>query len=486
MEDGNRLFWVVLAFLLGIIAGNLFFENFWFQGGTLLILFFIYLIFRVGILNGLECFLIVIIGIVRVYFVLVEPVKLLDFGAKYGVKGYVSEEVDIRDDKIKYTLQASEVCSGGKCENFDGRFLINAERYPVFEFGDELMVFGKLQEPFVQDGFDYGKYLKLHSVSYWLKGEAIERIGVWDLSVWQRIKKALYYSKAVLENKIDEFFVDPYGNFLKGLLTGSRRGINVDITQHFQLVGLSHVVAISGYNITLLIVVVGAGFAFLKKNLRILFSAIFIFTFVLLVGASAAVVRAGVMGGISLLALYFGRSYLAFRGLFLAAGIMCLINPLTLIYDAGFQLSFLATLGIVGFSPYLECFTLRIEGSFWRMLIFEAVGSTLISTLMTLPILISSFGGLSLAAPLANLLVLPLVSFVMFLGFAAISLGTIVPVVGQLFAFLAYVLMSYMFFVARVLADFDFSFLALDKLNFYFCLLYYFVLMVVVLKKNLT
>lgn len=486
MENGNKLFWAILAFLLGIIVGNLFFEKFYLEMIVTVVVVFSFLIYRTGIFRGIVFLIFLFAGVVRAYLVLIVPTEVLSFELSYDIKGYVVEEVDVRDDQVKYVLKTSELCVNGNCRAFVARFLVNYQRYPVFEFGDVVRVLGNLKEPFVQSGFDYGKYLKLKGIDYWFKAQKVERLGREELGMWQRFKNALYVSKFFLEQKVDEFFPDPYGNFLKGLLTGSRKGINVDITQHFQLVGLSHVVAISGYNITLLIVVVGAGFAFLKKKLRILFSAIFILAFVLLVGASAAVVRAGIMGGISLLALYFGRNYMAFRGLFLAAGVMCLLNPLTLLYDSGFQLSFLATLGIVGFSPYLKRFVEVLEGNFWKLLVFEAVGSTLISTLMSLPILIGSFGGISVVSPLANLLVLPLVSFVMFLGFAAIFVGTMVPVVGQFFAFLAYVLMGYMFFVAKFLAGLNFSFVPLGKVNFYFCLFYYLVLMLVILRKNLT
>lgn len=457
------------------MVGNFVFEEAFLKAAVVFLLYFALVVRRASVADMAVFLVFVIFGGLRLALVVSEELAGLEKGID-TIEGYVVEEVDVRDDKVKYTLEVMDV----------GTFLIDAPRYPFYEFGDELSVEGRLQDFFVEDGFDYGKYLKLHEIDYWFKAKSLKKVGKLDLSFWQRFKNMLFISKAKLENKIDEFFPEPYGNFLKGLLTGSRRGINVEISQHFQVVGLSHVVAISGYNITLLIVVVGAGLGFLKKNLRILFSAIFILMFVLLVGASAAVVRAGVMGGISLLALYFGRNYMAFRALFLTAGVMCAFNPLTLVYDSGFQLSFLSTLGIVAVSPYLEGVLTKVRESFLKLLVFEAVSSTLISMMMTLPILLASFGGLSLISPLANLMVLPLVSFVMFFGFMAIFVGTLIPILGKFFAFFAYVLMKYIFFVAEYLSSLSFSFLQMQSPNFYLCAFYYFVLAILILRKNLT
>lgn len=475
MNKSERFFWCICAFLAGIVVGNFVFEEAFLKAVVLVLLYFALVARRGSIADKIIFLFFVIFGGLRLILVLNQEPVGLDMELA-TIKGYVVEEVDVRDDKVKYTLKVPEI----------GTFLVDAPRYPFYEFGDELRVEGRLQNFFVEEGFDYGKYLKLHGIDYWFKAKSLGKTGELDLSFWQSFKNMLFISKAKLENKIDEFFPEPYGNFLKGLLTGSRRGINVEIAQHFQVVGLSHVVAISGYNITLLIVVVGAGLGFLKKNLRILFSAIFILMFVLLVGASAAVVRAGVMGGISLLALYFGRSYMAFRALFLTAGVMCAFNPMTLVYDSGFQLSFLSTLGIVAVSPYLEAILEKVRESFLKLLVFEAVSSTLISMMMTLPILLTSFGGLSLISPLANLMVLPLISFVMFFGFMAIFVGSLIPILGKFFAFFAYVLIKYIFFVADYLSALSFSFLQMQAPDFYVCALYYFVLAILILRKNLT
>ncbi|MBU1956882.1 ComEC/Rec2 family competence protein, partial [bacterium] len=235
-------------------------------------------------------------------------------------------------------------------------------------------------------------------------------------------------------------FAEPHGSFMAGLLLGSRKGIPEHLMQSFNTTGLTHIIAISGYNITLVIVVISGLFGFLSRRWKVFACSFFIIIFVIMVGASAAVVRAAIMGVISLIALFFGRQYFVIIGLFGAAFFMNLWNPKILVYDIGFQLSFLATFGIVVFADRIERY-FRWMPSFFGMR--EAVLMTLSAQILALPVIILNFGRLSVVSPIANVFVLPLIPLAMLFGFFAVLFG-------RFFGFLGYLILEFIIFYNKL------------------------------------
>lgn len=271
-----------------------------------------------------------------------------------------------------------------------------------------------------------------------------------------------------LEGELYKIFPEPHASFMAGLLLGVRKGIPDYLMDDFNRTGLTHIIAISGYNITLLIVVVSGIFGFLNRKKRVIFSLIFIFLFVILVGASASVVRAAIMGGISLMALFFGRRYFVGLSLLAAAFFMNLWNPRILLYDVGFQLSFLATCGLVYLSPTLEQ---RFNFLPSILAIRESFILTISAQIFALPIIIYNFGALSLIAPIANIFVLPLIPLAMIFGFLSLTLSTVV------FGFSAYLILTLIIFLVKIFASFEFLYIEIEWFSWWIVTLYYFFLL---------
>jgi len=400
-----------MLYLVGIVAGNFVVAGFY--GGLLACFIVCVWLFQKRIfLVGVVFFC---LGIVRFLMgVGWESGEIHDFDGDIEFEGKIVEEVDVRDDKVKYTVLALE---------YGGRVLVNSEKYPLYEYGDTVLVRGEIERPGVIDSFDYRKYLArfgIYSVVYDGSLELVDNGG-------RSFFGELFEMKKMVEGRLFEVFPEPYGSFMAGLLLGSRRGIPEGLMEKFNKIGVTHIIAISGYNISIVVVVISGIFGFLRRQYRVAVSVIFVVLFTLFVGASAAVVRAAIMGVISLMALYLGRDYFVFRSYFAAIFLMTFINPLMLVFDLGFQLSCLATLGVIVLPKYLENISERIPDTFY---IKETFLMTISAQVFTLPILFWNFGRVSLIAPIANLVILPFIPFAMLFGALGVVFGKSLGVLG--------------------------------------------------------
>ncbi|HYV33243.1 MAG TPA: ComEC/Rec2 family competence protein, partial [Candidatus Limnocylindria bacterium] len=234
-----------------------------------------------------------------------------------------------------------------------------------------------------------------------------------------------------------------------GILIGARKTLPQSVIDNFNTTGVSHVIAISGFNISIIIKSLEYLAKLFGRRFSFWLSLIIIFSFVILSGASASVIRAAVMGSLLLIAFNIGRQYSITPALFFSAAVMLLINPKILFWDIGFQLSFAATLGIVYFSPLLDQITQNWPNPVQLKSILLTTMAAIVSTL---PLILFYFGRLSLVAPLVNILILPFVPLTMLLGFL-----TVLPFVGAGFAFLANFLLLYMLHVTEFFAGLKYS-----------------------------
>lgn len=260
---------------------------------------------------------------------------------------------------------------------------------------------------------------------------------------------------------------------MAGLVLGSRKGIPDYLMESFNTTGLTHIIAISGYNVTLVIVIVSGMFGFLSRKMKIVASAIFVVVFTILVGASAAVVRAAIMGVISLFALWFGRPYLVMLSLFAAAFFMNLWNPKILVYDVGFQLSFLATFGLVSVSENIEKYFGWLPKFFG---IREAFAMTLSAQVFALPIILFDFGRLSIISPIANVFVLPFIPLAMMFGFFSVLVGVFSRFLGNIFGFLGYLVLELIIRFVEFFASFDFASVDVGWISWWMILVYFYFL----------
>lgn len=215
---------------------------------------------------------------------------------------------------------------------------------------------------------------------------------------------------------------EPAAGFSAGLLLGYRAAIPADIMEDFRRTGLTHILAVSGFNIIIIIEAVSRMLMFLRRRTADVVTIIFMVFFVLLTGASASVVRAAIMGSLALAARIAGRKNSGLRSLALAACAMAFINPFIIFYDIGFQLSFGAAAGILLFSRKLKDFFKKIPERFGLK---DGCAVTLAAQIFTLPVIIYHFRAFSLITLFANLIVLPFIPIIMLGGFLSLALGFI-------------------------------------------------------------
>ncbi len=365
---------------------------------------------------------------------------------KISVEGIVSEDPDVRTDQIKLTLKLNKKSEGleqdrkviqGKKTTVEGKILITTSRYPEYQYGDKLKITGKLKTPVEFEKFSYKNYLQryhIYSVIYNPKIEVLSQ------GHGNPLFASLFRLKKLFENSLNRVFPEPYASFEAGLLLGSRKGIPEDLTEKFNITGLTHIIAISGYNITIIVSLMMALLAGLGRRFSIIFSLVGILLFTIFVGASPAVVRAAIMGILALMALNYGRRGSVTIAILFTIFLMLAWNPLILYYDVGFQLSFLATLGLVYISPLFEKISQKIPETFG---IKEGLILTISAQIAAVPIIIFNFERLSLVAPLANVLVTAFIPFAMLFGFFAGILGLIIFPIAKLAGFLAYLFLEY-------------------------------------------
>jgi competence protein ComEC len=363
-------------------------------------------------------------------------------GSGIEITGCISEDPDVREGDIRYTI---------KIKDADWKVLVFADKYPQYKYGDCLKIYGEMVSPNADGSFDYSVYLRRYGIYKIMHSDSMELLKEKDLNCFFEI---IYGLKHLFEEKLGEIFTEPYRGFMAGLLFGSRSGLPKYLMENFKTVGLSHVVAISGYNITLVIVCVSGFFWFLRKEWRVIISSVFVIIFVVLVGMSASAVRAAIMGIIGLFALRFGRQYYAGRGLLITVFLMSLWNPYIFFDDAGFHLSVLATLGLMYIYPVIKerlRFLPKIFG------IDEVIGSSLAAQIAVAPLLILNFKQISVIGIFANLLVLPLIPITMLIGFLAVAGGFLCVGLGKGIGFLAYLVLKVVIVVVEFFANIPFA-----------------------------
>ncbi len=385
-----------------------------------------------------------------------------------AIEGVIDDAPDVRATKILYTV----VTSSGKVLVTDRRM------WPRFAYGDRVRVTGTLKQPKPTETFAYDNYLSLFDI-YTVMDASFMRVlpspsgrglPAGQAGLGRGVMSFLITLRNRFESEINRVYPEPHASLLAGLLTGSRRGMPAHLTLAFKQTGLTHIIAISGTNITIVLSVIGGILFFLPLRWRFLPSIIAITAFTLLVGASASVVRAAIMGILGLVALQTGRLKEGRLLILWTATLMLLWNPKYLWYDAGFQLSFLAVIGLNEFGPILKIWLRRVPNTFK---IRETLTMTIAAQIFAMPWVVYSFGTLSLISPLANILVAPLVPFAMLFGFLGTILSWIFFPLGQLVGYIGWGLLELIIDIATYGAKIPYASLTTPGVSVWVIGLYY-------------
>ncbi|GEM_PF-791183 len=346
-------------------------------------------------------------------------------------EGRVVEAPDVRADKIVLTILP------------DGhRQKIVAWLAPTDEYtyGDRVWFVGRLQAPAVFETFNYKAYLAAQgvtAVSFRPRLVVLAQASAWHPITW--ILKVKEYA----QNQIRARVGNKQSGVVIAMLIGGKAGLSQELQDQFAAAGLSHILVVSGFNISLLVGLVIAASFYIGKKAAFVLGVILLIFFYFLTGGGASIMRAVWMGLLLLITLQVGRLYTALPALLTVAACMVYANPLVLAYDASFQLSFAATAGILYGAPLLEHLTEKLPNPFSIKSIFLI---TCLANFSVLPIVLFHFGGASIIAPITNIIVLPFVPLLMLLGACAV-----IPGVGFGFGWLASGLVDMLvWFVSRV------------------------------------
>lgn len=250
---------------------------------------------------------------------------------------------------------------------------------------------------------------------------------------------------------INSLLPEPQASLLNGILFGVKATMPGGFYQALVTTGTLHVIALSGMNISILVNLIARLTMFLGRKYSSLVSIGLIVIFVWFVGASPSVVRAAIMGSLTLIAVYFGRQSWGLLSLFLTAGIMLLVK-FSLASDLSFQLSFLATLGIIMANRMFVRKPKKTLLSEVKNIFKQNLMLTLSAQLFTLPVILINFHRLSLIAPLTNLLVEWAIQPIMVMGFVVAIMGWIWLPLGFIPAWIAWVPLTYFITIVEWLA----------------------------------
>lgn len=375
----------------------------------------------------------------------------------------------IRIDSLTSESTDDEIGGSAKAVVYAGRF-------PELAYGDRVRLVGQLRKPeaFAGDGgreFPYPQYLARNDVFYEVSRPQIELIKT-EQGNW--LQQQLANLRATLLEQIHEHIPDPHAALTGGVLLGAEDALGEGLQKDFRQTSLIHIVVLSGFNV--MIVAAAVGYALSSVGLSVALSAVAagigIILFALLVGLTPTVVRASIMAVFALLARVSGRQYAAGRGLALAAVCMVLVTPEILLYDPSFQLSAVATAGLINFGDQVQAYLTWLPERFGLR---EAATATVSAQIAVLPLLLYFTGTLSLVSLVANLLVLPVVPILMAVGALTILLGFFSSTAAFVGASGVYVIADYIFRVVNWLADLSFATVSVPSFSVWVvCVVYMF------------
>lgn len=361
--------------------------------------------------------------------------------------------------------------------------LVMTSRNQEFSYGDLVKVTGRLEKPenFVTDNgreFNYKRYLANQKIYHLIKRAEVKII---SSGYGNPVKSFLFNLKRNFIKNINKVLASPESDLGSGLVLGVRGGFDEEVKQELINTGTIHIVALSGYNVSIIAEAVIKFFGLmLPTNIAIVLSIIIIILFVLMTGAGSTIIRAGIMAIIMLFGRLTGRTYLAGRALVITGLVMIVFSP-TIITDMSFQLSFIATAGVLFITPKIIKFFRFIPSRFGLR---EIVSSTISASISVLPLLLYLTGVFSVVSIPTNTIIALVIPYAMLLVFLTGISGFIFPTISLLFGYLANFALSFILLVIHFFGSLSFSSFTIHSFPLWLTILIYIFLIWWVFIKN--
>ena len=440
------------------------------------------------------------LGAIR--YQLAQPRIEPDFIAFYNdrpneflVSGVIVEPPDVRDTYANLRLRVEQLAplpaqdAAAEFMPVHGLLLARMPASDSFTYGDRVRLLGKLETPPENEDFSYRDYLANHgiySVLFYPASSLLER------GQGNPFFAALYMFRQRAVEVVYSLYPDPEASLLAGILLGEQSGIPEEVMEAFRITGTSHIIVISGFNITIIAALFTLMFSrILGVRRGAVISAVGIILYTLLVGANPAVVRAAILGILTLLGYQLGRRQVGLNSLAIVAACMAAITP-AVVWDVSFQLSFAATLGIMlyagMFSEWFTHLAERYSSTTTAKRLAGPVGAyfllTLAAQLTTLPLMIYYFKRFSLTAFIANPLILPAQPLLMVLGGLSVLSGMVFKPIGQLLAWAAWPFTAYTIRVVEWMASLPHGSIPTGQVAFPLILIFFVVLFTVTFART--
>ncbi|MCJ7498098.1 MAG: ComEC/Rec2 family competence protein [candidate division Zixibacteria bacterium] len=489
----------LLAYTSGILLGDYFNLSTLFLLFLILSLLFLLFFFRQEkkIVTTIITLLLILAGFWRYELKTRDlPINHISFFTKlYGkveLKGIISRDPDIREDKTFLEIDTRELSFNHKKIKTTGKILLKIKKpTSLFNYGDLIQLKGYLYSPYPPKNpgaFDYRKYLSTREIFGCLNLQSDS-----EVKILERGEGNIFISKIILPVKyyILNFFksslTGSHQAILSGFVLGERRDIPQEVYKLFTDTGTLHLLAISGSNVAIVVLVFFGAFKLLRipyrVSLLLVFPLIIVFSFV--TGNQPSVVRASIMTSIFLISLLVERERDLINIWALAALVILFANPSSL-FDVGFQLSFAATLGLILWVPKLEkLFLSKLKNRFFKYYIALPFFVSLSAQLFTYPVTAYYFNKFSFYSLLANLFIVPLTGLVVMIGASSLLVGLLSLKLAVLFTSFNWLCLELILRILSFFSSLPYADLKVSSPSYLFILAFYLSLFVVIFQKNL-
>jgi len=398
-----------------------------------------------------------------------EPIDLFK---EINLVGTITTEPDQRETNTKLTLR---IIQADVNENvlIGQKILVSVPVLPKYQYGDQLELKGKISKPETFDDFNYADYLSRYQIFYLMKNPNVSLLAN---NKGNLFLKKIFDIKQQADSNLKQILPEPEASFLSGVVLGTRKGIDKKLNEAFIATGTSHIVAISGLNVVILVAFFQIITKRWSKKLVFILGISSLILYSIVTGLTASVVRASILASLFIFAKFIGRKGNIINILMFVGTIMIIQNPLILHFDVGFQLSFLAILGMIFLSPIFNKIFLFIKNENLR----DMVAVTFSAQLATLPIILYNFKRLSIISPLVNILVVFVVNIATVLGFILTCMTFINITLAQCFGYVVWLLLKYIVIVVQYFSKFYYSNISINFSNWFYVLIYYILVCVVV------
>jgi len=395
------------------------------------------------------------------------------------ITGIVADYPQVKGSSLEFKFSASEISVSGNVTGISGNAIVLVPFYSQLRYGDRLELYGKPGIPQQFDDFDYAYFLAnqgINSVIYYPRSVLLDAGGGIAPMAW------IYGLRERLAESLSACLPEPQGSLASAILLGLRGSLPDSLLQSFYATGTTHLIAISGMNLTIVLGMIFAASIWLfgrKNGLYIWISLALIWLYTILTGLPATMVRATIMGSVFLLAELLGRQRSGTAALALAGALMAAVDPAVL-RDISFQLSFLSMLGLVYITPYLTASAGPPRAGkggkyvyYLKSFLFISFAASIAAVAATWPITAMNFHAFSLVSAPATVFAMPSFPTIIITSMLTSLAGIIWQPIGMVIGWAAWLLLGYFLLVVQVFSSIPVAYIQNVQLQTWQAIAYY-------------